>query len=293
MTDPTEGLASAAPQDVQAKAVAVGWVPPDRFKGDPEKFVDAQAFLDHANQVMPILRKNNQQLMVTVTQQNQELAQLKSVVEESRQAIEDLKEFSTKASQEAATRARANLLAELKDAKREGDVDREVEATAALSEMDREIAAAKAAPAKPTLPAPNLPAQPHPDFLAWAADNTWYGKDVRKSALLNAVAQELRQDPAYAGVVGRPFLDLCAAEVAKTLGESSSPGSKTEAGRPTGDQGGGSSSAPGKGKTSRDLPADAKAVCDADVKRFVGNGKAFKTADEWRSHYAGVYFAGE
>lgn len=297
MTEQTTSIESAAPPEVQARAIAVGWQGPDKFRGDPSKFIDAQEYLDHAEQVMPILRKNNQELFGQLGKVQQDNESLKASLKEAQESIEALKQFSTQASREAAERARENLLAELKAAKREGDTDREVDLTAALTKMDGELRAAeKTAAAKPTEPSASPSNVPpvHPDFVAWLqSGNDWYGKNARKTALMNAVAQELRQDPMYAGVVGRQFLDLCAQEVAKTLGETGGSGvSKTEAGRPSGGTGGGGGASRG-GKSYRDLPADAKAVCDADIKRFVGKGKAFETAEAWQSHYASVYFAGE
>jgi len=297
MSDEGTVIESAAPPEVQAKAIAVGWQGPDKFRGDPSKFIDAQEYLDHAEQVMPILRKNNQELFGQLGKVQQDNEGLKASLKEALESIEALKQFSTQASKEAAERARQNLMAELKAAKREGDTDREVDLQVALNKMDGELSAIEKEAARKPAPAQveqtsNVPPV-HPDFVAWLqSGNDWYGKNARKTALMNAVAAELRQDPMYAGVVGRQFLDLCAQEVAKTLGETGGGGvSKTEAGRPSGGTGGGG--APRGGKSYRDLPADAKAVCDADIKRFVGKGKAFETAEAWQSHYASVYFAGE
>ena len=38
------------------------------------------------------------------------------------------------------------------------------------------------------------------------------------------------------------------------------------------------------------LPPEAKAYAESKVGQFVGANKMFKTADEWKSHYAKIYF---
>ena len=38
-------LQSTAPEEVQAKAREIGWRPPTKFKGDPQKWVDADEYL--------------------------------------------------------------------------------------------------------------------------------------------------------------------------------------------------------------------------------------------------------
>ncbi len=132
---------------------------------------------------------------------------------------------------------------------------------------------------------------PHPDFLAWAHENPWFGTDTRKTALTNAIAQELRADPKNNGLVGRAFFDKCSEEADITLGKKPSrPASKVE-GSGGGSSGGGSSG--GSGRGYRDLPADAKEACTRQAEKLVGTGKAFKDMAGWQAHYAKIYFQGE
>ncbi len=82
------------------------------------------------------------------------------------------------------------------------------------------------------------------------------------------------------------FYDKVLAEVDKELGVQQPRGDKVEGAR--GSDGGNASG--GRGKTYAALPSDARAACDADAKRFVGEGKKYKTINDWRARYAEIYF---
>ena len=52
MSDPT----------LEDRAAQMGWVPVDKFRGDPAHWVDAETFVKKGEEVMPILRANNRRL---------------------------------------------------------------------------------------------------------------------------------------------------------------------------------------------------------------------------------------
>ena len=75
--------------------------------------------------------------------------------------------------------------------------------------------------------------------------------------------------------------------MAKELGESAAPrGDKVEGAR----NGSGDEPRSGGRKSYAALPADAKVACDAEARRFVGEGKKYKSAADWRARYAEIYF---
>lgn len=49
-------------RDHDADARQHGWVPKDEFKGDPNRWVDAETFNTRADEVMPLLKKQNEHL---------------------------------------------------------------------------------------------------------------------------------------------------------------------------------------------------------------------------------------
>ena len=58
-------------------ARAQGWRPFSEFKGDPDDWVDAKAFLEKGERNAPMMRERNRKLASTVERQQQELAELK------------------------------------------------------------------------------------------------------------------------------------------------------------------------------------------------------------------------
>jgi hypothetical protein len=266
--------------DAEQEASLMGWMPQDQFKGDPAKWTSAQEFVDRGKHLMPILRKNNERLVGEIEGLKTQVNQLNASLSESSGAMKDLMKFHEESTKAQVAKARADLLAELKEAKTEGDVDAEIEAQSKLSEFD---AAQKAvvAPTAKTAPATE---QVSPEVKQWMTENPWYGVDQERTGLAMGVAQRLRAQGTT--LVGRAFLEQVAITVAERLGEGETAprNSKVEGGGRGADVRGGTGYA--------GLPSDAKAQCDKDAGKFVGPNKAFKTAKEWNTYFADQYFKG-
>ena len=171
-----DGEQSAAP--VEQEARTLGWVPAEDFKGDPNRWVDAETFVERGHTVMPILRKNNERLESLVKQQSDELNKMKSLFSASQESITELQKVHADATKAAVAKARAEVMTELKEAKRDGDVDREIALTEELQELKtRQVEIDKPAPA-PTQPQQQ---EVHPEFQAWMNENPWFGSDTRKT----------------------------------------------------------------------------------------------------------------
>ena len=103
---------------------------------------------------------------------------------------------------------------------------------------------------------------------------------------------ERGEDPANASLVGEAFYRRVASEVEKTVNpRGEPPPNRVEGGRGGSGGGGGGGGQP-RGHTYNDLPADAKAACDSQGKRFVGS-VGYKDVAAWRDYYCKQYFAGE
>ena len=267
--------------EVQAQAERIGWIPPSRFKGDPERFVDASLYIERGETVLPIVREHNKRLQEQVAGLQSEVHSTKNALKSAQAAIEQIEERHTVDTQKAVERARAEVKSQLAVASEAGDHIGVAELTDQLTRLKEAVPDTKPLRAEPQA-APAI----DPDLVAWASENTWFEKDKRKTALALGIAQDLR-DQGFA-VKGRAFYDKVGEELTAMLAPSSSPrGDKVDGGR-GGAEGEGRGSGGNKGYAA--LPADAKAACDADGKRFIGEGKKYKTQAEWRSRYATLYF---
>lgn len=263
-------------QDFESEARQLGWVPAEEFKGDQSRWVDAQTFVERGHTIMPILRKNNERLEGTVKQQQEELKRLKGLFEASQESIGELQKVHAEATKAAVEKARRELLGELRQARMDGDVERE---DAIQNQLD-DLRQVQKQP-EPVAPVQQQNDAVHPDFAAWAKDNSWFGSDQRKTLKAMGIAQQLRADPENDSLVGRPFFDKII-----ELMEDRPVTTKVSESRPA--NGSGNS---GK-RAYSDLPADAKEACERQAKKLVGEGRAFKDMKSWQSYYANLYYEG-
>lgn len=266
-------------ENVEVKAKELGWSPKEEFRGDPEKWIDAETFVKRGEELMPLLKANNRKLHDELSNVRSELTKTQNLLNNAAESIEALKEFNNKETLKVAKEERGKLAAALKEARNEGDVEKELEIADKLEEQKVAIKAAEAPPAKSE---PIKATADDPVFQEWRKDNPWFGEDEFKSDVALAIGNRLKiKEPS---LTGRAFLDKVSEEVDKRLGSIRSNG----VGKVEGARGGGGS--PEAGKTYSDLPAEAKAACDKQAQRLVGQGRAFKDANEWRKHYAKKYF---
>lgn len=269
------------PEETVAEARALGWRPKDQFKGDPAHWVDADEYVRRGQQIMPILKQNNQRL-------SDELATTNRKLNEALTVINELKELGASITKERVQAARRELLTQIANAKKEGDVDLEVELTDKLTELKAAAPAPAPAPAAAPAPADGV----DPDLIAWQREpgNEWFGTDRRRTMLAIGIAQELRNDPMTKNLSGVAFYRLVGQEVKKTLGEEETTPAASKvasAGRSSS-----SSQSTTGGKGYANLPPEAKEACDRQAKRFVGT-PGFKTEADYRAHYSKLYFAGD
>jgi len=265
---------------IEAQARVLGWVPAEEFRGDQERWVDAETFVEKGKHIMPILQKNNERLQSEVASVRQQHQELQVALRAAQEAIADMQEQHTVQTQRAVDAAKRELKAQLVAASENGDHQGVADLTEQLVEMQKVEAPAP----KITVAQPKLPPIP-PEFVEWQAANPWYGTDKRRTALADGIGAELRADASLMHLVGKPFWDRVAAEVDAVMSPKepkAAPVDKVSGARPGGNA--------GTGTSYSDLPAEAKAACDADLRSKVGEGKRYKTPQEWRNKYAELYF---
>lgn len=272
---------SQAPAEVQAKAEEMGWIPPTRFRGDPERFVDADEFIKRGETVLPIVKAQLEKERAVNQRTAERLNSVEAALAKATKALEEVEERHSVATQKAVEAARRDVQEQLEAALEAGDHKGAAALTLEVAKLER---ASEESPAKKEEPAKQEQVQIPAEVVKFAEENPWYGKDRRKTALYMAICQELRD--AGDTSTGTTFFAKALREMHKDTDERPSD-DKVEGARGSGDD---APRGSGRGKSFANMPADARAACDADARNFVGEGKKFKTLAEWRSRYTELYF---
>lgn len=292
-----EGGSQGPSPEVVARAKEMGWSPKEEWRGNPEQWIDADAFVERGETLMPLLKANNRKLTSELQATRAQLSEAQRIIAANTEAIEELKKFNTSSLRQQATAQKKELAKAIAEARRENNVEEELELTERLNETTRVL---KETEDQPVVKKPKVTGQPpsgseepnpaeHPEFKAFVEENPWFNRDRRKTSLALGIAEELRADPKWKNVYGKAFFDEVVRELNETLGNGQQPPvSRVEGGAGNGTGAGGNGATRGKGYSS--LPADAKAACDKQASRLVGEGRAYKTIDEWRKAYAAKYF---
>ena len=262
--------------DVEREARNMGWMPKEDFKGDPERWVDAEEFVERGKHVMPILLKNNERLQKELLTRDGRIATLSQQLDGATAAIAKLEKHYTEANKRAVENAKLQLREQLKKAREDNDVDAEFEIRDKLDQLnaasDKAEEQSAATPTKAPADAPKL----SPEFVAWQARNEWFGVDVKKTKAITRIGEDLRDEGNT--LTGVEFLDECV----RVLNEREAPAPKKSEEAPVSKV-----DAPYRGgrstgrKSFADLPSEAKQACREDAEDLVGKGKLFCTMKEW------------
>lgn len=270
-------MADEQEQSVEKEASELGWVPREQFKGNPDRWIPAEEFLERGRHILPIVNENNERLRKELTSTKTEMARMAELLKASQESIEALNEHHQAEVKRRVEQTRMELMEQIKEARQEGDIEQEIELNAKLADLRNPpkstVKDPPEAPAKPVIPEV---------FTQWQAENKWFGTDTRRTRLAMTISAELRDKQDQR--VGREFLDAVTAEVDDILGPARDS-SKVEGSR------GGERGNTGSGKSFQDLPTEAKEACDGFAGRLVGPGRAYKTLADWRAKYASDYFA--
>lgn len=259
--------------DVESEAIALGWSPREKWRGDPENWIDAETFLRRGKEILPLLKASNKKLEDNLRAIQNENSFLHSSLEEMRSNMAEFASSQREMLKNRLEEQRKELLAQRKVAREEGD-DEILDGIEQQLDENRE--AAKKLESSPS----SVRVKEPPEFLAWRSANSWFEGESEDDVMLTALAFRYGQEAAKKGLTNSAFYSYIDQKLAPRL-RKAPPADKTESGGSVGVSG-------GKGYNA--LPPDARAICDADEKRFVGPNKMFKTREEWRTHFISQYF---
>ena len=240
----------AGPSEIELEAARMGHIPLDQWRGDPEDWTDAEAFVKRGREIMPMLRKNNERL-------------LSKLAEQERQQMEDRKTFEEfrKFHEQTLEKQKADALAQLRAARKEAIATGDGEAFDQADERIRRIESVQ----EEKREAVQRPAA-NPIFEKWMERNDWFTKDPALRAVADSLVDVIRADGVYD--VGTPeFLEEVTRRVRavspnKFQNPARQAAAAVESPAPRARK-------PG-GKTYDDLPAEAKKLCDDFVKIIPG-----------------------
>ena len=274
MLEENGNVPEVAPEVVK-EAESQGWVPKERFRGNESDWVDAETFVKRGREILPILRKNNENLI-------KDLNATKEQLKEFREAAEEFKRFQ-KESFERKAQEYERRIQEIKESRAQaisdGDGQKVNALDDALDAAKEEFKEAKQA-AKDADKAPTVDTVPsttiEPGLQAWLDKNTWFGQDKRLTSIANGIGEGLRIE--FPLLKGQDFLDkldeVLAEELPNKFGKQT-PASRVESG--SGRQGRSGSNA----RSYDNLPADAKAACDRFVKQKLMTREQYVADFDW------------
>jgi len=247
--------------DIEEKARTMGWVPKEEFRGDPEKHITAEEFVERGENIMPILKERLGKFEERIDSQVQQIEKLN-------QTVSNVVRMSKTASERAYKKAVRDLQKQQREAAHSGDGEAFDRVAKEIEELEKTQVDEK-------------PSDIHPDYNGWVQKNQWYVEDEQLSEYADFVANKIHQT---GGLEGRALYEEVTKRVKKQYPEKFENPKRQTPPPVEGGGGEGGETTKSKKKTYRDLPADAKEVCDRQISQGL-----WKDRDE----YVAEYFAQE
>ena len=261
--------------EIQHEAESQGWVPKEKFRGNEADWVDADVFVKRGREILPILRKNNENLI-------KDLNATKEQLKEFRQAAEEFKQFQRETYERKVNEYELRIQ-EIKESRAQAISDGDGQKVNALDDAldlaKEEYKEAKQAVKDADVVKTPEPVQAEidPGLQAWLDRNTWFGEDKRMTAVVNGIGESLRVE--FPMLKGKPFLDkldeVLAEEFPNKFGKKQSPSSRVESGS------GRQSRSGGNAQSYDNLPSEAKSACDRFVKQKLMTREQYVADFDW------------
>lgn len=254
--------------DYNSEASRKGWVPKDKYKGDPAKWVDAKTFIDRGERFTKNLQR--------------EIEGLKSKIESFEGTKKQFVKFHEEQIAKKDTELREAITAlrvQRTQAIREGEDDLAVTLEDRIDLLKGEQTKLKDIPKEQDpAPAASGPNPNDPVLLEWIDDgNQWFHDDPKLRDYAIAIGQELVTGGET--LRGRKFLDKVRARMAEEFPRKfAAPANKARP-LPTGESGSSGGSSSSSGKSERDLPPADLAL----MKQFISEG--WTTKDKFLKEY--------
>ena len=275
----SEEETQAAPQvssEILYEAESQGWVPKERYRGNEADWVDANTFVKRGREILPILRKNNENLVRDLNNTREQLKEFKEAADEFKRFQKDAYERKAQDYEyriQEIKNSRAQAITDGDGQKVNALDDALDEAKDNLKEAKQAVRDVIKAPVEPTPEAQPL----DPSLQTWLDRNNWFGQDKRMTSMANGIGESLRLE--FPMLKGQEFLEkldeVLAEEFPTKFGKKSTPTNRVESG--SGRQSRGNSNA----QSYDNLPPEAKAACNKFVKQKLMTQEEYVNSFDW------------
>lgn len=262
-------VVATEPTADEARARRMGWRPESEYRGSPNAWLPADAFLEKVQSEVPVLRERNRYLDDRIQSQERRQADLEATIKEQGEALREMLVRTRTADARTFEDKRNDIKRRMREATANADVAAHAAAEAELDTLDRQRTAP--APAQQQeRPRPAVQEQPAPQpqvsgsVQQWIRENPWFNDPALGH--LNALAVTLHGQNLQSRMSETDSLDAVRSEIERRFPEhfenarrSAAPAVRTPA------------AAGGKkptGKTVHDLPQEAKDAL-ARLKRLI------------------------
>ena len=250
--------------EIEERAKGQGWTDKEHFKGDPERWVSAEDYVERADKIMPIMKAQMGKYEKTIESQKDELKATKTDITELRETMRKMAKVNQNVSETAYNRAMETIRAEQTKAINDNDG----EAFARLEKDKDELVSNKPEPVEVQSPPDNT--EENPEFQEWLGDNPWYKDNPKLQEYADSVVYGVRQ---MTGKKGMALLDAIKEKAMSIFPEEfENPNRKAAAAVSGGTNQGRTDT---KSDGYNDLPADIKMACDDFVDQKLGTRKEY------------------
>lgn len=172
---------STPARDYESEALKMGWIPQNKFRGDPEKWTDAETFVRRGEEYLPFIKAQNRDL-------EEKASTLEKKISDYDRQMKEMAKHLNKAEEVGYKKAVEEYKEMQKRAFQQGDEDAFNLATEKLDELSKEKP-------KKVIEIEEKDEKPEPiitsdqkELLDWHRDNPWFEKDQEMTAYAVSIA---------------------------------------------------------------------------------------------------------
>lgn len=243
--------------DIEARAARMGHVSKDKFRGDLDKWIPAEEFLERGETQIPILRERLRKMDNTVVE-------LKGTISGMKDTFSKFKKYHS----ETETRAKKWAVREIQKRQRKAVEDGDVESFDAIEKERQELEQEMLDKVDLAESGDDDDGGHRPEavsvFNTWKEDNEWFDDDPVMQNYAMAKSIEIQQEKGFGG---RTLYNAVAKDVKKRFPENFSNKNRDNANAVIGD---GESAPANKKQSFANLPKEAMDQCLEFIKDIPG-----------------------